>query len=362
MVIAEQQTQSQVKAYCNVLALQKGLDPAGNAGDFDDAVVIETPLPWKKDLYQTAGALPQEMINLLALWLEQYKAGLGYRHRPLLIAPDAEYSRAGFRRVMFYTRQPGMFAHYDKTEFLVPEQELGALVWALYEAREDLPRFAQYRVPDAEATRDLLVCTHGTVDAACAKFGYPLYNDLRKHHASDSLRVWRVSHFGGHVFAPTMMDMPTGHYWAYVEETQAAQIVTYSSHPAALRGHYRGWAGLERGFMQAAEREMWQCEGWAWFTYHKSGEVLAQDPDEENPQWAEVRVQFASPDGKTSGVYEARIEVDQRIEAISTTGNTATHAFPQYVVTRLDKSVSPRQAESALTDAADREISSAVRV
>lgn len=118
-----------------------------------------------------------------------------------------------------------------------------------------------------------MVCKHGTVDAARAKFGYPLYKYLRKNHASDELRVWRVSHFGGHVFAPTLMDMPLSHYWAYVEEEQAAQIIQRSGNVRDLRGHYRGWAGLDNSFLQAAEREMWQCEGWDWFAYQKFGQI-----------------------------------------------------------------------------------------
>lgn len=324
-----------VKAYCNLLAIQKGLDPAGYAGDFTDAVVIETPLPWKRDLYEKAGALPQEMLDLMALWLQRYYDGQGYPHLSLLIAPEAAYSREGFRRVMFYSRQAGAFAQYDKIEYLVPQTELGALVWALYEARDELPRFEAYRTPEADHTRDLLVCTHGTVDAACAKFGYPLYNDLRKNHANEQVRVWRVSHFGGHVFAPTLMDMPTGHYWAYVEEPQAAQIVARTGDLAALRGHYRGWAGLPEGFLQAAEREMWQREGWAWFGYHKSGELVAQTSDGENPQWAQVRVHFAAPDGGVSGSYEARVEVDRKIETITTTGHPDTYQYPQYRVVWL---------------------------
>ena len=36
------------KEYCNVRAIQPVLDPAGHAGHFDDAIVLETPLPRKR--------------------------------------------------------------------------------------------------------------------------------------------------------------------------------------------------------------------------------------------------------------------------------------------------------------------------
>ena len=232
--------QGSAKCYCNVLAMQRGLDPAGSAGDFEDAVIIEIPLPWKNDMYQQAGVLPQEVINLLGVWLQRYHEGLPYNHTLLMVVPDPAYSRPGFRCVMYYSRPLGRFARYDKVEYLVPESEYGALIWSLFEAKTDLARFEAYRQPGADLIRDLLVCTHGTVDAACAKFGYPLYKYLCQHHASDHLRVWRVSHFGGHVFAPTLIDMPLGHYWGYLDLPLAEQIVTQQGPVDTLHGHYRG--------------------------------------------------------------------------------------------------------------------------
>ncbi|MCU0480778.1 MAG: sucrase ferredoxin [Anaerolineae bacterium] len=329
-------TPTSVKAYCNQLAIQKGLDPAGYAGNFEDAILIETPLPWRKDMMRQADPLPQQAIDLLMLWLEQYYQGGGYHHRPLVIAPDAEYSIEGYRRVMHYTRPQGMFARYDKTEYLVPTAEMGALIWALYQDRDALMRFAAYRQPKADNIRDILVCTHGTVDAACAKFGYPLYNDLRRHYADDALRVWRVSHFGGHVFAPTLIDMPTGHYWAYIEEAQARQIALREGDLPPMRGHYRGWAGLAGGFLQSAERNLWQQHGWAWFDYPKSGEIIAQDPDTEHPEWAEIRIRYQTSDGETVD-YEGRVDVARYIETITTTGENNTYQYPQYQVVRLER-------------------------
>jgi hypothetical protein len=324
------------KIYCNCLALEKGLDPGGYAGSFDDAVLIETPLPWRKDIYQQANPLPQQAVDLMALWLQRYQETGEYRHRPLLIAPDADYSRPGFRRVMFYTRAADEIAAFDKVEYSVPEGELGALLWALFKVSDDLPRFDAYRTPEADAIRDVLVCTHGTVDAACAKFGYPLYNDLRRNYADESLRAWRVSHFGGHVFAPTLLDMPTGHYWAYVEQTQAQWIVTRSGDVAALHGHYRGWAGLDGGFLQAAERELWQMYGWDWFGWAKQGEIVAQDADAEHPSWAKVRICATALDG-TRYVYEMRVEVARHVETITSTGDDQTYNHPQYTVTAMER-------------------------
>ena len=321
------------KAYCNCLALESGLRPSGHAGDFQDAFILEAPLPWKLDMMQKAGALPQTVIDLLALWLQEYRAGKGYPHRPLVIAPDPEYSREGFRRVMFYTRPAGLFAEYEKTEYSVPEADAGALVWAWYQDRDALGRFEPYRMTEADAVRDILICTHGTVDAACAKFGYPLYKYMRDHCAHDGLRVWRVSHFGGHVFAPTLMDMPHGGYWAYIDRAQADQIAQHSGAVRLLEGHYRGWAGVEDGFMQAAEGALWQTHGWDWLNWQKSGQIMAID-DAEQPSWADVQIRYATPQGET-GAYSVRVEVRQYIETIVTTGDERRHNYPQFVATEI---------------------------
>ena len=337
------------KEYCNVAAQALGLDPVGHAREFDDAVVIETPLPWRRSMYEKAGALPQEVIDLMALWLERYQAGQPYNHCPLMVAPDPAYSQPGYRRVIFFSRRPGPITHFDRAEYLVPEDEAGPLVWALYETQEELDRFAPYLVPaapDGRQVRDLMICTHGSVDVVCGKFGYPLYRYLRDEYANDSLRVWRVSHFGGHVFAPTLLEMPTGHYWAYVGEAQAEQIALRCGDVADLRGHYRGWAGVADGFVQAAEWAAWQREGWAWFDYAKQGEVLVQDPTGEEPRWAKVQITYTRPDG-TTGVFAAHVEITHMIETKPSTDQDRRYAYPQYTVTEL-WGAEPLAAEAAV--------------
>lgn len=288
-------------------------------------------------MYEKAGALPQELIDLLALWGDRYRAGQPYSHCPLMIAPDPDYTRPGHRRVIFFSRKPGPFAQFDRQEYLPPDAEVGPLVWALYEAPTELDRFARYQVHTSQQTpvRDLLVCTHGTVDIACAKFGYPLYRRLRDGFSGDSLRVWRVSHFGGHAFAPTVLEMPTGHFWAYLGEEQAEQIAQRDGKVAALRGHYRGWAGVESGFAQAAEREVWQREGWPWFTYAKSCTTLAADPDHEEPHWMELHLDYSDPHG-FRGRYFVRVETGPAVVTRPSSGRSDTHAYPQYVVTHLE--------------------------
>lgn len=316
------------KAYCNCLALERGLDPVGYAANFTDAVLVEIPLPWKVDMYTDAKVLPIEVIQLLDLWRQRFMEGHPYDHRPLAIAPDQEYSREGFRRVIFFKKPEGLFSQYQRSEYSVPVDQFGALVWALHEAPETLTDFEAYRLDRPQSVRDILVCTHGTVDTACAKFGYPLYRYMRQNFSNAETQIWRVSHFGGHVFAPTLMDMPTGHYWAYVEQAQADQIMDRLGPVDQLRNHYRGWGGIGNSFLQTLDFALWQEHGWGWMQTPKYGEVLTQDPDE---QWADVRLQYAvTPDQIIT--VEARIEVTHTLETETNTGHDHTHAYPQYRV------------------------------
>src|SRR4030066_45800 len=70
------------------------------------------------------------------------------------------------------------FDPYEKSEYVVPAGEIVPLVEALAEGPDGLSRFRRYE-EDTSHVRDILVCTHGSHDACCGKFGYPAYETLR---------------------------------------------------------------------------------------------------------------------------------------------------------------------------------------
>lgn len=43
--------------FCNLLALQRGLHPAGHTNSFDNLRLQETPAAWRCEQYQATGAL-----------------------------------------------------------------------------------------------------------------------------------------------------------------------------------------------------------------------------------------------------------------------------------------------------------------
>ena len=67
-----------------------------------------------------------------------------------------------------------------------------------------------------------LVCTHGTHDRCCAKFGFPLYRHLEAQVPGS---VWQSSHVGGDRFAGNLVCLPHGLYYGHVEPADADAIL-----------------------------------------------------------------------------------------------------------------------------------------
>ncbi|WP_238393161.1 sucrase ferredoxin [Myxacorys almedinensis] len=267
------------------------------------------PQPWERSPWMDHPILHPIYHDLIKPLHENH----GLWIRPLLIAPDWDYSIPGHTRILYYHRPAGLFAQFEKQEFIVPTDQIFPLAAALLQQPDQLPQFEAYR-QETSHIRELMVCTHGNVDVACARFGFPIYEQLRNDYAANSegkLRVWRCSHFGGHVFAPTLVDLPEGRYWGHLEPEMLDLLVHRNGSVADLRSFYRGWCGLKQ-FEQIAEREIWMQEGWNWLNYLKRGATTAIAPthnEDEEADWAEVRIEYASPDGGIQGAYEARVEV-----------------------------------------------------
>ncbi|MBW4514822.1 MAG: sucrase ferredoxin [Timaviella obliquedivisa GSE-PSE-MK23-08B] len=325
--------------FCSVVSKSNHEDPIGTGATYDRFLLIELPQPWSPAIWIEPGTLPQPVIDVFQTAWNQ-----DINFRPLAIAPDRDYTQPNATRVIYYQRPAKQFAQYTKQEFILPFTELAPLINALLTQPDQLPNFTSYQ-QNTNHIRDLLICTHSNYDVACGRFGYPIYEKLRKEYAmrhSSSLQVWRCSHFGGHQFAPTLLDLPEGRYWGHLEPEILDLLVHRNGSVAGLRSFYRGWAGL--GWAeQIAEREIWMQEGWDWLNYLKHSETLAIDPsDADYPNWAEVRINFTSPDGTRSGAYTARVEACGQVTTMWNSGDEKSlETVKQYQVSRLDQVISP---------------------
>ncbi|AVH69227.1 sucrase ferredoxin [Nostoc sp. 'Lobaria pulmonaria (5183) cyanobiont'] len=326
--------------FCSLVSKANGEDPIGTAGTCDHWLIMETPQPWPEEVFEENPTI-QSLIGLFQELVFQH----GINLKPILIAPDREYSYAGFTRVLYYYRPARLFSQFEKQEFIVPENKAAALVTAIFkqlmEQPNDLSEFQQYQQQTSHI-RELMVCTHTQVDLACGRFGTPIYRQLRKKYAPASngkLRVWQTTHFGGHQFAPTLIDLPQGLLWGHLEPDVLDLLVQRNASVSGLRQYYRGWTGLSK-FEQIAEGEIWIKSGWSWLDYLKAGKVLAIEEvaEGQNANWAEVRIDFAATDGNTTGAYEARIEVCSEVmSAYNSAKEMELEAVKQYHVSRFVK-------------------------
>ncbi|NEO98530.1 MAG: sucrase ferredoxin [Symploca sp. SIO2E9] len=316
--------------FCSVVSKANSEDPIGTATFASTWIIVEIAQPWTK-----ASLMAHPALSLV---FQELRQG-GGKLMPMAIAPDSEYSVSGFTRVLHYQRPGLSFAQLDKQEFLVPDNQLAQLTRALLQQPNKLNHFEMYKQSTSHI-REMMICTHGNIDVACARFGYPIYQKLRQEYAASSngeLRVWRCSHFGGHQFAPTLFDLPTGQFWGHLEPEMLDCLVRRETPVKKLHRFYRGWVGLTK-FEQIVEREIWMQRGWEWLNYNKSGQVLARDKanEEWDADWAEIRLDFTSPDGSVQGAYEARVEVCDRImTAINSGKDQPLQEVKQYRVSRL---------------------------
>lgn len=319
---------------CSVVSKAAREDQAGCGASFLGYLGVEVAPPWKYEITES----PRFPAGLREAVERAQKARMVGKFTALF--PDPEYSRGGFTRALYLRKPLGPFAAYLKTEYMVPEEEIVPFVETLAEGPDRLSRFEPYE-EDASRVRDILVCTHGSHDACCGKFGFPLYETLRHGYAAVSeerLRVWRTSHIGGHRFAPTLIDLPEGRYWGRLEPEALENLVLRNGSVSGLGRFYRGWAGLSGKLERIAEREIFVREGWEWIHYSKSGETLEVADNEER---AEVRIEYVTPGGD-AGAYEATVEANGTVMTLCDSGRGPLEEAKQYRVSRLERVPSAR--------------------
>lgn len=331
--------------FCSLFSKRIGEEPIGTAGQYDAYLLLELPLPWQ-GLWMEPKTAPQEWIDVLkAVWAR------GVKLRPIAIAPDPEYSQAGHTRVMICQRSHGRWDGYDQVAYLLPTDQVAPFLRAHFQHIGGTAQYERFQ-QETRQVRDFLVCTHGSVDICCGKFGYPIYQALRDQYGADNLRVWRASHFGGHAFAPTLIEMPGCLWWGHLEPEHLAALVHRTDPVSALRGCYRGW-GAVSFFGQIAEREIFMREGWEWAKLLKKEtvlEVYGSTTLEEAPRFAanpvlgaKVRIDFQQADGPGAGAYEATLELKGQLMTMHASGAKELRRVNEYRVSRLERVV-PRDS------------------
>lgn len=277
-----------------MIAQAQGDSPLGSAWAVRRMLAMELNLPWPENFF-AARAVPEGMGDALdALWADQPDTGI------LAFAPDPVHAVPGMSRIIEFRYPVPPHAAAERSEYLVPTGLVGEVFPRLFVNDPSALQVAGVETV-AFAGRDLFVCTHGTVDACCARFGFPLYRELRRIAAEvgDNVRVWRSTHFGGHRFAATLIDFPEGRFWGFMTPDLGRKLVAREGDAADLRGAYRGWAGHASVPVQHLEGEILMREGWAWTTWPHQAEIL----NASRPGDVSVRITAFPPDS-AAVVYE----------------------------------------------------------
>lgn len=88
----------------------------------------------------------------------------------------------------------------------------------------------------------LAICTHGTRDRCCAKFGFAAYQTARKlaEQGLSPFQPIETSHLGGDRFAATGIFFPSGSMYAHLSDTDLAALCTAETEGRIEASRYRG--------------------------------------------------------------------------------------------------------------------------
>lgn len=239
---------------CSEFARSISADPGGTGLRADLLIAVETPLPWPKPVF--AHDLLQPIPALV-------KAS----DTPIRVLASVPISDDSLDVVAF-RRQPGgatRSAWRTNAEHL--SETVGAIV------HDEAPRHAEL-LPDQPAS-EVWICTQGGHDVCCGADGARLAGDVDGRW--DDVVVRRVSHTGGHRFAPTAMTLPDGRMWANLGPTELEEILTRTTDPSQLAALCRGWWGADQGPAQVAECGLLSATGWDWELAPRTAEVVAED-------------------------------------------------------------------------------------
>ncbi len=84
----------------------------------------------------------------------------------------------------------------------------------------------------------LLVCTHGSHDQCCGKFGINIYKESVKRE--NGFLTWQCTHLGGHRFAPNLLCLPHGIYYGRIGESGLENLISEYKNKNICLEYYRG--------------------------------------------------------------------------------------------------------------------------
>lgn len=244
-------------------------DVIGSANYYQAYILIECPQPWAYNAFESKW-VPE---NLKILVQEIKRARLPIK---VLLISHNDSHRTEQKTLLIYQRSDEFSCRYQKHEFKLNNLETAALI-----IRKWLWLGTTDKAISSPITRDILVCTHGSHDKCCSRYGNPFFHGataLINELKLDNTRIWKSSHFGGHRFAPTAIDLWDGRYYGSLNINVFKNILMRKGSVELFKQVYRGWSILPVP-LQVLERELILSHGWDWFNYKVAGRISEQSSD-----------------------------------------------------------------------------------
>ena len=243
-------------------------DPIATAYPVNTYVLVECTLPWAAKAWESP-QIPDLLRKTITHVTEHYPAV-----KALLINQDRTRSSPD-RRVIIYQRQNCEFVSgFDRYEFVIDTLDEAASLIQNFFKGIFLRTFLIQRV------EDILVCTHGSRDQCCGRYGEPFYAQAYEivRSQNHSRQVWRSSHIGGHRFAPTAVTFPDGRYYARLDAFSFNSLLQRSGDINLITPIYRG-SSLIPEALQELERALLLRYGWDWLGFRVKAEMRSMHPE-----------------------------------------------------------------------------------
>ena len=285
--------------FCAEQSRESGVDIIGSASEHQIYVAIECSPPWASNDMESKG-IPDNLRELSEAIYDDYDR---FQTRFLLIHSE-HLKQEDYTRLLIFHKQSGLSNRYAKREFHLADIQAAAPLIKRYLMEEPIDG-----LPIEDSTRDILICTHGSRDRCCARFGNSIYHQAQKvvdDLSLGNIRIWQASHIGGHRMAPTAVTFPDARYYGYLTPESISSILTQTGDLDWITQQYRG-CGMLPWAVQVLEREIILSHSWEWFNYRLEGRVLEHNEDESVNQ---VELVVETPEGDRYH-YTATVLLDE---------------------------------------------------
>ena len=225
------------RALCSEVSRDHAEPLAATASHVEHWILVEYRRLWSRDTIGGSGLPDEAKAHLRAQLAELPRSRLLFIRRPDRRGREPVavfFGRSGERARAFGRLELGGYAELSGVDFA------GAL-------RSGSPLGEPLVHPL------LVVCTHGKRDRCCAKYGRPLYEELREQ--AEPEWVWQSTHVGGDRFAGNVVCLPEGLYFGRVDRTDVWRLLDEYLAGRIDLERYRGRSCYPFA-VQAAERRV----------------------------------------------------------------------------------------------------------